>query len=101
MEITINGKTYTLAFTFNSFRHMEDIDVSSFEALETKPFKMISILSDLFFGAMNHNRKKFVNRETCDDLLETYANDENNDIAELTANLMDMLQSTSFFKQRQ
>lgn len=99
MEIKIKGKKYMLAFTFNSFRYMADFDIGSFSEVESKPFLMVSILSDLFFGAMNNKRDTYFDHDTCDELLETYLDD--NDIGELTQGLMKLLENSSFFKAHQ
>lgn len=101
MDIKIKNKKYNLAFTFNSFKHMTDFDASVFESVQDKPFMMVAILSDLFYGAMNHNRKNHFDRDECDELLETYLDGEDADMGEFAEQLITMLTNTSFFKQRQ
>lgn len=101
MELTINGKKYNLAYTFNSFKYMGDFDVNDINDIKNKPFKIASVLSILFNGALNYDRKKFFSMEKSDELLEKYINEENGDMGKLLETLVDMLQETSFFKQNQ
>lgn len=101
MKLKIKSKTYTLAFTFRALRLLDDFDVAVFAELEKKPFKMLDVLSKLFYAAINNNKANFYDRDTCDELLEAYFEQEDSDVGELTKQLIDMLQATSFFKQKQ
>lgn len=99
MKVKFKGKEKTLKFTFNSFRYMEDFDISEMEEMENKPFKIIGITEKLAFGAFNHNPKKFVKREEVSEFLEKYA--EENSIVEFMTELMEELDKSSFFKNLQ
>lgn len=99
MNIKINGKNYALDFTFNSFKFIEDFDISALNEIDKKPFKMMSITSDLFYGAINCKRDKLIDRETSDKLLEDYI--EKNDIIELLESLITLLNESHFFKSLQ
>lgn len=52
-KIIINGKEVQPKFTYNSFRHMEDLDLKELATLEDKPFKIISMFEKLLMGAVN------------------------------------------------
>lgn len=95
-QITIDNKTYTLAYTFNSFKYIDDLDFSNANQFETKPIKMITMLSDLFYGALNHDKKNFIDRNTSDDLLEKYI--ETKPVADIFTELTNMLFESNFFK---
>jgi len=101
MNITIGKKKYTLAFTFNSFRYMEDFDLNKINDVQSKPFMIVSILSDLFYGAINYDRKSFHDREEADELLETYLSQEGVSPVDLVESLINMLTESSFFKNLQ
>lgn len=101
MKLKIKSKTYTLAFTFRALRMLDDFDLAVFEELEKKPFKTLDVLYTLFYAAINHSKSEFYDESTCEELLEDYFNQEGSDVGELTKQLIDMLQATSFFKQKQ
>lgn len=101
MNITIGKKKYTLAYTFNSFKYMEDVDLSALDNVKSKPFKLIVLISDLFYGAMNYDKKDYYDKEICDTLLESYVAQEETDVIALAESLMNMLSETSFFKNLQ
>lgn len=99
MILKIGDKEYTPEFTFNSFKYLEDFDVSALEQLEKKPFALISVTRDLLYGAVNYNPKDFVSLEQIDEFLETYCMEES--LVELMENLVEVLQESNFFKSLQ
>lgn len=101
MNITIGKKKYTLAYTFNSFKYMEDFDLSKLQEMQSKPFMSLNVLSDLFYGALNYDRKNFVSRDETDELLEKYLEQEDADFVKLIEDLINMLTETAFFKNLQ
>lgn len=98
--IEIKGKQRELKFTFNSFKYMEEFDVGELETVETKPFKLIAIIQDMLFGAVNNDKKQFVPLEDVEQFLETYI-DEEKPLDELFTILMEKLQDSGFFKSLQ
>ena len=100
MSIVKIGETnYTLKFTFNSFKYMEDFDLNEINKLEEKPFKIVGILETLLMGALNNNPKVVVSEEDVQNYLEKYM--EDGDLAELLQTLIDLLQDSNFFKSLQ
>lgn len=99
--IKIKNKEYELKYTFNSFKFMQDFDVSAMEEVEKKPFKIIPVLEMLLLGAVNHNAKQVVKEQDIQDYLEEYIASEDGDITALLETLMQLLQESSFFKSLQ
>lgn len=99
MEIKFKGKDVELKFTFNSFKYMEEFDVTELENVESKPFKLIPIIEMLLMGALNNNPKVKVNYVDVQNFLEEYV--EENSIADLLEQLMELLQESNFFKSLQ
>lgn len=99
MTIKIGNKNYTLNFTFNSFKHLKDFDISEMETVEKYPFRMFAILSTLFHAALNFSPAKTFTLEESDELLEKYL--ETADMQEFTASIMQLLYDTGFFKNHQ
>lgn len=99
MNVEFKGKELELKYTFNSFRYMEDFDLSELEELETKPFKMIKVSQSLLSGALNYDPKRFYDDNKVLEILENEV--ENGDIMQLLENLVELLQNSSFFKNLQ
>lgn len=99
MRVNIQGTNVLLKYTFNSFKHMEDFDLSDIEMIENKPFKMIGITETLMLGAVNNDPKVEFTQVQVSEFLESYI--EENDITELLGKLMDLLEKSSFFKSLQ
>lgn len=99
MKIKFNGKDIDVKYTFNSFRYMEDFDMKNLEELDRKPFKIISITSDLLYGAVNYSPNNKYSKEEVLKHIE-YVMD-NEDITDLLTILMDLLEKSSFFKNLQ
>lgn len=99
MKLTIKEKEYELKFTFNSFRFMEDFNFSELEEVQHKPFKLIGVTSQLLLGALNHNRDEYYSQDDVEELMENIL--EENSIAELLNDLVELLQESSFFKSLQ
>lgn len=97
--IEVGKKKYNVGFTFNSFRHMQDFDLTKLSEAQTKPFVVFGVLSDLFYGALNCSSKKYFPREDSDTILETYL--EDNDVMETFNSLIDELFNSNFFKSLQ
>lgn len=96
MIIKVNGKDVELKFTYNSFKYMEDFDLTALSEIDKKPFKMAMILEQLMIGACNNNPKVIVLEEEIIDFLEDYIS--NNSIADLFELLMGELEKSNFFK---
>jgi hypothetical protein len=99
MTVKIKNKEYELKFTFNSFKYMEDFDITALQEIESKPFKIIPIISTLLYGAVNHNPKVRVRLEDVEIFLEDFIVD--GDVGELLEELMTLLQDSNFFKSLQ
>lgn len=97
MTVDINGLTYELKFTFNSFKYMRDFNIGELEALETQPFKIIGIVEMLMMGALNHNPKTHVALIDVDNYLEEFINN-GGDIGTLSEELINLLEESNFFK---
>jgi len=100
MTVTIKNKEYELYYTFNSFKHMDEFDLSVLESLETKPFMLINMAETLLHGALNTDRKNRVPIGVTSELLETYVEDGQS-LSELVQLLMAELEESSFFKSLQ
>lgn len=99
MKVKFKGKDKELKFTFNSFRYMEDFDISEMDEMENKPFKIIGLTEKLALGAFNSDPKRVVTQEQVSEFLEDYA--EENSIIDLMTGLMEELEKSSFFKNLQ
>lgn len=93
-QIKIGKENYKLDFTFNSFKFIEDLDLST--DFSKTPFKFFSTLSDLFYGAINCKRDKYIEREKSDELLEKYI--ETVDPVDLFNDLVELISENHFFK---
>lgn len=100
MEITIGKNKYNLEFTFNSFRHMGDIDFGELEEIESKPFKIIGFTEDLLLGALNYTPNNVFNRAETSIILEEYMNEGGN-LVDLVEILTGLLEESQFFKNLQ
>lgn len=99
MNIQIKGKDVELKYTFNSFKHMADLDLGALATIDRKPFMMIVILEQLMMGAVNNSPKLVFSEIEVQEFLERYA--EESDLGELVQFLIDQLQESSFFKSLQ
>lgn len=99
MLINFNDKDIELKFTFNSFKYMQDFDITDFEKIETKPFLVIPITETLLLGGLNHNPKVKHFSSEVEEYLEKYVIDNN--ISDLLEKLVDELQKSDFFKSLQ
>lgn len=97
--IKINEKDYEVGFTFNSFKHMEDLDISDLAEIDTKPFKVIKITEQLLKGALNHNPKVVFKEQAIDSIVEECAT--SGEIALVMGVLLELLQDSDFFKSLQ
>jgi hypothetical protein len=103
MKISIKNKEVELKFTFNSFKYMQDFDITMTQDLETKPFRVLPLLETLLLGAVNSNPKVRFTVEDVQKFLEEYIenSDEENSLSGLIENLMELLEASSFFKSLQ
>lgn len=99
MTITIKAKEVELKFTFNSFKYLEDFNISELADIESHPFKSIRLTEELLFGAVNHDRKSKYTREDVASFLEEYS--ETASMFDLLTELMGLLEDSSFFKNLQ
>ena len=99
MNIKIKGNDYKVEFTFNSFKYLDEFDISVIDEIQNKPFKIITVCEQLLFGALNNNPTKVVTLDIVDAHLEDVL--ENGDISELLNTLMELLQESNFFKNLQ
>ena len=97
--LTVNDKTYELDYTFNSFKYMEDLDMSEMADSSAKPVKMIKIMKILLLGALNCSRAKKYSEKQVEDIVEAYV--EEGSVAELMELLTTMLGDCGFFKSLQ
>jgi len=96
MNVTFKGTEIELEFTFNSFRYMEDFDINELAELESKPFKVSKILSQLLFGAMNSNPKVKYSSNDISELVEEIA--MGGDLMENITGLVELLEASAFFR---
>lgn len=92
-------KEYELKFTYNSFRYMQDLDLSDLELLETRPFMMIGLTEQLLLGAINNTPSKKVTIQTVSNIVESKM--EEGVLVELMEQLIKLLEDSSFFKNLQ
>ena len=101
MKIKIGEVDVELRYTFNSFKYMKELDISDMNNLDKKPFKIFNVLSELFYGAVNHNPNVSVSREESDTLLQDYLSSDDCNIGEFSNKMVEMLLENDFFKQLQ
>lgn len=99
--VTINNKEYELKFTFNSFKYMQDLDLSSLEEMEKKPFMIAPLIETLLMGAVNHNAKMKVKEEDIVAYLDEFVAGDENSLVDFLEELISLLQTSSFFKSLQ
>ena len=99
MVIKIGKKDYELKFTFNSFNYMQEFDLTALNDIETKPFKMIPVVTMLLMGAVNNSPKNTVSTDDVYTFLEEYIKE--NSLAELLETLIGLLEDSDFFKSLQ
>lgn len=99
MLVKIKNKEVELKYSFNSFRFMEDFDISKFDELESKPFKIIPLATMMLMGALNHNPKTIYSLRDVTEFLEEYVIE--NSISDLLEELMKLLEDSNFFKSLQ
>jgi len=75
---------------------MEDFNVLELQEIESKPDKVLKIISQLLFGAMNQHPKAFYSFEQVDAVVEQISMDGmlTDSITELVA----LLEASDFFK---
>ncbi len=99
MTFDVRGTQVELKFTFNSFKYLEDFDVTVMSEIQFKPFKLLSVAEMLLRGALNHDHKFHVSDSEVAEILENASNDGT--IGELITELMNKLQDSDFFKSLQ
>lgn len=99
MVVVIKNKEVDLKFTFNSFKYMEDFDLSAIETIEAKPFKIIPLLETLLLGAVNCDPKQKFTVIDVQNFIEIFV--EEGSITDLLEELMTLLQDSRFFKSLQ
>lgn len=100
MTFKINGKEIEIKYTFNSFNYMTDLDFSSMQGMESKPFAIAPMCHMLVLGGVNHNPKaRKYSAEDVSEALELFL--EDGDIVELFEGLMEELEKSNFFKSLQ
>lgn len=99
MIIKVGEKEVELKFSYNSFLYMDDFNIKDLEKIEDNPFRMLGIVRQLMFGAMNHNPKEFFKVEEVDAIMENLMEEMN--IGDLLTQLIKLLEDSSFFKSLQ
>lgn len=99
MKMQYKDEILNLEYTFNSFRFMEELDLSELSKLDRKPFKMVGIAQILLIGALNHNPKVIFDDIKVMEILEVKSNEGK--LFELLEKLIELLQESSFFKNLQ
>jgi hypothetical protein len=99
MIVKFKENDFELKYTFNSFKYMEEFDITELEQVDKKPFKALSLARIMLFGAFNHNPSKIIGEVDIDKFLEEYM--EENSIVELITSLVDLMQKSDFFKSLQ
>ena len=101
MKIKIGEVDVELRYTFNSFKYMREFDINEMNDIQNKPFKLFAVLSELFYGAVNHNPSVVVSKEESDTMLQEYVSSKDCKIGEFINKLFEMLTENDFFKQLQ
>lgn len=99
MILKLTDKELEVKFTFNSFKYMEEFDISKLDGIEHKPFKVIAVTKELLVGGLNYSPAKVFNEVDADAILEEVI--ENGSVGELLELLLDELQESNFFKSLQ
>lgn len=99
MILEYKGEELKLKYTFNSFRYMEDLNLSDLDNLDEKPFKMFTVAEMLLTGALNHDPREVYDNITVSEIFDAEAEDGN--LMELFEFLLMELQESSFFKNLQ
>lgn len=96
MTFKIKGKDVEVKFTFNSFKYMQDFDLSVLGNLESQPFMTIPVVEKLLLGGLNWNKAERYSLNEIDVALEEFI--EDGDLGALIEGLMEELQASPFFK---
>jgi hypothetical protein len=99
MVVKIKDRDIELKYSFNSFKYMEDLDLSVLQEAETKPLKLVRFVEILATGAINNNPKVVVGVQDIQDFLEEES--EKGTLGELLGKLIELLQASSFFQSLQ
>lgn len=97
--INVGTRTVELKYSFNSFKYMQDLDLSVMSELDKKPFQIITLSEILLTGAMNHNPKDLYGPMVVQSVLEDLL--EKGELMNLIEDLMELLEASSFFKSLQ
>lgn len=97
--ITIKGQEKEIKFTFNSFKYMQDFNLSDFDEIEKYPFRIATICQTLLMGGLNNNPRDRISESDVDAYLEEFMVE--GDISKLMETLVEKLQESSFFKSLQ
>lgn len=100
MELKIGEKKFKLDYTFNSFRHMDEIDFGELENIDSKPFKIIGFTEEMLLGALNYSPNNVFSADEAAMVLNEYMDDGGN-LAELVENLTKLMEESQFFKNLQ
>lgn len=101
LKIKIEDKDYLLKYTFNSFRHMENVDLVGIGVKDmSNPFVNYNLLSGLFCGALNWSSEILYTIDESDELLEKYISEvgEEEVLVKFLPSLMERLSESIFFK---
>ena len=99
MKIVFNNENVELKYTFNSFKYMEELDISDMQLLEKKPFKMLPLASMLLLGALNNDPLVVYVEVDVEAYLETQL--KKGDIIDIFEKLVKLLEESDFFKSLQ
>lgn len=95
LKVKIDGVDYLLKFTFNSAKLLENFELS--DDMTKYPFKVFTVLSDLFFASMNWANDVKYTREETDSKLEIYLSEDGEPV-KLLEDLMELMNKSAFFK---
>ncbi len=98
-SVKIGNREVEVKFSYNSMKYMTDLDISTFETMETKPFSIIPTIETLLFAGCNHNQKDRYGLESIQECIEKSM--EDGTFGELMTLLMRKLEESSFFKSLQ
>lgn len=99
-KLKTSKEDYIVQFTFNSFKYMEDIEISN--EIERYPFKAITYACKLLLGGLNWNPKKLYDSENVHEIIEDYLNfNDDATIETLLSSILAELESSNFFKKNQ
>lgn len=97
--LKIGEQNIELCYTYNSFKYMEELDLTVLDKLDKTPFKILGVVEELLMGAVNNSPHRKIQLEEVQEFLEVFIAE--GDLVELLTDLVTLLEESSFFKSLQ